>query len=119
MSWEQLVSVPMSHTFSIYGLGLLANRTIPGVPPASISSVDVRLSLGNLPDWVGGVDPSSVEPWYTSDYKDESGNPGLSVLRLFGGKHYRFCYADQTEFLIDQDGANIWAVWPETLSLED
>lgn len=109
----------MSHTFSIYGLGLLANRTIPGVPPMSISSVDIRLFLGDLPDWVREVGPSSVEPWYTTDYKDESGNPGLSVLRLFDGKYYRFCYADKTEFLIDQDGASIWAVWPETLSLED
>lgn len=109
----------MSHTFLIYGLGVLANIKIPGVPQASISSVDVRLFLGNLPDWVGEVAPSAVEPWYTSDYTDESGNPGLCLLRLFAGKYYRFCYADQTEFLIDQDGTNIWAVWPETLSLED
>jgi hypothetical protein len=109
----------MSHTFSVYGLGLLANSPIPGVPEASISSVDVRLLFGNLPNWLGQVDPSSVKLWYTSDYKDELGNPAMNVFRLFEGKYYRFCYADETEFLIDQSGTNIWAVWPETLSLED
>ncbi len=109
----------MSYTFSIYGLGLLANKSLPGVPPASISSVDVRLFFGKLPDWVGEVDPSSDELWYTSDYKDELGNPALHVFRLFAGKYYRFCYADETEFVIDQEGANIWAVWSEKLTIED
>lgn len=108
----------MSHTFSIYGLGILANRAIPGVSPGPISSVDVRLSLGNLPDWVGTVDPSDVEPWYTSDYKDESGAPSLKVVRL-PGKYFRFAYTDGTEFLIDHEGTNISAVWPKTLTVED
>lgn len=108
----------MSHTFSIYGLGILTNSAIPGVSPSPISSVDVRLSLGSLPDWVEAVDPSYVEPWYTSDYKDESGTPTLKVVRV-SGKYYRFCYTDETEFLIDREGTNIWAVWPQTLTLED
>lgn len=114
-----MFAIPMSYTFSIYGLGFLANISIPGVPPASISSVDVRLFLGNLPDWVTELDPASVEPWYTSEYKDESGNPALHVFKLFAGKYYWFCYADETQFVVDQEGANIWAVWPETLTLED
>jgi hypothetical protein len=109
----------MSYTFSIYGLGLLANRPIPGVPASSISSLDAQIFLGNLPDWLDKVDPSTVEPWYTSDYKDEFGNPGLSVFRLLGGKYYQFCYADETEFVIDREGANIWACWSETATLED
>jgi hypothetical protein len=109
----------MSHTFSVYGLDFLANRPIPGIPPASISSIDIRLFLGNLPPWLAEVDQSSVESWYTSDYKDELGNPAINISRLFDGKYYRFCYTDGTEFLIDQAGANIWAVWPETLSVED
>lgn len=109
----------MSHTFSVYGLGFLATRPIPGVPPTSISSVDIHLFLGTLPDWIDEVESSSSELWYKSDYKDESGNPAQHVFRLFAGRFFRFCYADGTQFVIDQEGANIWAVWPETLSIED
>jgi hypothetical protein len=114
-----LCPIIMSHAFSIYGLSLLANRPIPGIPPGSISSIDIRLFLGNLPPWLSEVDPLSVEQWYTSEYKDESGNAAMKVFRLSGGEYYWFRYADETEFLIDQTGSNIWAVWPETLSLED
>ena len=108
----------MSHTFLIYGLGILSNRAIPGVTPSPISSVDIRLWLGNLPDWIDAVEPSDIEPWYVTDYKDESGTPTLKVVRL-SGKYYRFRYTDETEFLIDRDGTMIWAVWPETLTIED
>jgi|SRR5687768_4631867 len=108
----------MSHTFSIYGLDILTNLEIPGIPPSPISSVDVQISFGNLPDWVDAVDPSEVEPWYTTDYKDESGVPTLKVVRL-SKNYYRFSYTDETEFLIDHQGTNVWAVWPETLTLED
>lgn len=108
----------MSLTFTIYGLGVLTNLEIPGVAPAPISSVDIQLSLGTLPDWVDAVDSSEVEPWYTSDYKDETGTPGLRVVRL-SGMYYRFSYTDETEFLIDKKGTRIWAVWPKALTLED
>jgi hypothetical protein len=116
---SRLLAITMSYTSSIYGLGFLANRAIPGVSPASIASVDIRLFFGSLPDWVSEIDPSAFEPWYTSDYKDELGNPGLSVSRLLAGQYYWFCYADKTKFLIDQEGANIWSIWPEALSVED
>ena len=108
----------MSHTFSLYGLGILTNLEIPGVSQALISSVDVQLSLGNLPHWVDAVDPSEVKPWYTTDSKDESGTPTLRVVRL-SEKYYRFRYSDETEFLIDREGNNIWAVWPQTFTIED
>jgi hypothetical protein len=108
----------MSHTFSIYGLGVLANTVIPGASPASISSVDVRLFFGKLPDWVDAVDSSEMKPWYTSRYKDESGIPSLKVVRL-RGKYFWFSYTDQTQFIVDQEGTNIWAVWPRTLTIED
>ncbi len=108
----------MSYSFSIYGLGVLANIPIPGVSRVPISSVDVNLFFGKLPYWISHVDPSEVEPWHTSDYKDESGNASLQVVRL-AGTHYLFLYADGTEFLITQDGTNIWANWPHTLTAED
>ncbi len=109
----------MSHTFSVYGLNVIANRSVPGVPRASIPSVDIHIFFESLPAWLAEVDRSSMELRYTTDYTDDRGNPALEVFRLFDGKYYKFNYADETQFLIDEAGANIWAVWPETLTLED
>src|SRR6185295_2189242 len=49
----------------------------------------------------------------------ECRNPVLRVFRLFEGKYHRFCYADQTEFVVDQRGTEVWARCPESLTLED
>ncbi len=46
-------------------------------------------------------------------------NPVLRVFRLLDGRYYRFCYADQTEFVVDHAGTEVWAEWPEPLTLED
>lgn len=109
----------MPYRCSIYGLGVVANRTIPGVPVSQILSDDVRISFGSLPAWLHEVSVTQIEISYVTDYKDESGNPALRVFRLLEGKFYRFCYADGTEFLVDQFGTEIWAEWCEPLTLED
>lgn len=109
----------MHYQCSIYGLGLVANRTIPGVPTSSISAVDVRISFGFLPAWLNELSSTQIESSYIADFKDALGNPALRVFKVLGGKYYRFSYADRTEFLIDQAGREIWAIWPETLALED
>jgi len=108
----------MPYRCSIYGLGVVANKIIPGVPDSPIASEDVCISFGSLPSWVHEVSATQIET-YVADYKDECGNPVLRVFRVLEGKYYRFCYADRTEFLIDQRGTEIWAQWPEPLTLED
>src|SRR5205823_15042979 len=39
--------------------------------------------------------------------------------RLDGGAYFRILYSDQTEFIINRSGTQIWAQWPDRLSLED
>ncbi|HJP90389.1 MAG TPA: hypothetical protein VJ875_00430 [Pyrinomonadaceae bacterium] len=56
---------------------------------------------------------------YVADYNDECGNPLLRVFSVLDGDYYRFCYADQTEFVINRGGTEIWARWVEPLTLED
>jgi len=75
--------------------------------------------MGKLPDWLSEVTSDQLETWYISEYKHASGEPSLRVFLLAGGKHFWFRYTDGTEFLIDNDAANLWAVWPEELTLED
>jgi hypothetical protein len=109
----------MAHRCSIYGLGLVANTTIPGVPASAAATEDVRITFGSLPSWLHEVSDNEIETTYIADYTDECGNPVLCVFRLLEGKYYRFTYADQTEFVLDQAGTEIWVRWPEPLTIED
>ena len=109
----------MPYRCSIYGLGIAADKAIPGVPSSPISSVDVCITFGSLPSWLDEVSSPEIETSYIADTRDESGNAVLRVFRVLEGKYFRFCYADQTEFLVDLSGSEIWARWPDTLTLED
>ena len=108
----------MPYRCSIYGLGVVANKIIPGVPDSPTPSDDVRITFGSFPSWLNEVSGTQVET-YVADYHDECGNPVLRVFRVLEGKYYRFKYADHSEFLVDGAGAEIWALWPEPLTLED
>jgi len=109
----------MSYQCSIYGLGVIANRIIPGVPASTITSEDIRISFGSLPPWLPEVSATQIETSYIADYQNEFGEPLLRVFRVFDGKYYRFCYADRTEFVINQFGSEVWADWVYPLTLED
>src|SRR6185436_9080583 len=108
----------MSYRCSIYGLGIAANRPIPGVPSSPVNSVDLNISLGSLPAWVQEL-KSQSQLSYTAEYTDSSGQPLLQVFRLSGGNYHYFRYADETEFVVDQTGTEIWADWPPSLTVED
>ena len=109
----------MPYRCSIYNLGIAANRVIPGVPPSSIDSIDLRISFGELPAWVYELDRRERRLSYTSEYSDNSGEPLLRVFRLLDGRYHYFRYADQTEFLIDRAGTQIWSCWQQPLTIED
>ena len=109
----------MPYRCSIYGLGVIANRSIPGVPASTIASEDVRISFGLLPAWLAEVSATQVETSYVADYNSECGEPALRVFRVLDGKYYRFCYADRTQFVVDDAGTEVWAEWIDPLTLED
>lgn len=108
-----------SYRCSIYGLGVVANSAIPGVPASTIASEDIRISFGSLPAWLHEVSDTQIETSYIADYKSACGEPALRVFRVLDGRYYRFCYADETEFVIDNAGSEVWAAWREPLTLED
>lgn len=109
----------MNYRCSLYGLGVVANQTIPGVPASTITSEDLRISFGSLPAWLPEVSNTQIETSYVADYKSECGEPVLRVFRVRDGEFYRFSYADRTEFVIDRDGTEVWAEWSDPLTLED
>ena len=109
----------MPYPCSIYGIGVLANREIPGVPTSRISSVDLHINFGSLPDWTRTEASTDLKPFFASDMSDESGQPLLRFFRSTDPNYYRFLYSDQTEFLVNEDGSEVWGKWPESLTLED
>jgi len=109
----------MHYRCLIYGLGISANRPIPGVPPSTAASEDVRISFGSLPAWLNDVTATQIETSYVAEYKSECGEPALRVFRVLDGEFYRFYYADQTEFVINQAGTEVWAQWSPPLTIED
>jgi len=102
----------------MYGLGVVANEIIPGVPPAPTASDDVRIAFGSLPSWFDEASTHQVQT-YVADYNDECGNPVLRVFSVLNGQYFRYSYADQTEFLVDDAGTEIWAKWKDPLTIED
>jgi hypothetical protein len=109
----------MHHGCSIYGLGVLANKRIPTIPHSTIENADVRVSFGVLPDWINSLQPHEIETTYVADYTNEAGKPAVVFSKLHNGNFFRFSYADNTEFVIDKSGREIWTTWQEPLTLED
>lgn len=109
----------MLYRCSIYGLGVRANRIIPGVPSSDSATVDLQISFGPLPHWIHEASTTQIETSYVAGYVDVTGQPVLRVFRVLEGEYYRFCYADQTEFVVNKAGTEIWANWIEPLTLED
>jgi hypothetical protein len=109
----------MHHGCLIYGLGVVANKPIPTIPHSPIENADVRVSFGILPDWINSLQPHEIETTYVADYADECGKPAVVLSKLHDGNFYRFSYADNTEFVIDNRGREIWTTWQEPLTLED
>ena len=109
----------MHYGCSIYGLAVVANRPIPTVPCSAITTADVRVSFGVLPDWFHSLGPDQVETTYVADATDESGKPAFVFTKLHQGDFFRFTYADETEFVVDRAGREIWTTWLEPLTLED
>ena len=109
----------MLYRCSIYGLGVRANRIIPGVPSSASAAVDLQISFGSLPHWIHEPSTTQTETAYVAGYVGVNGQPVLRVFRILEGEYYRFCYSDQTEFLVNKAGSEIWANWVEPLTLED
>jgi hypothetical protein len=109
----------MHYGCSIYGLEVIANRPIPTVPHSTITTADLRVSFGVLPGWVQSLETAQIETTYVADYTDEHGKPAFVFSKLQHGNFFRFTYADNTEFIVDRDGREIWSTWCEPLTLED
>ncbi|MCL1472311.1 serine/threonine protein kinase [Argonema antarcticum] len=107
--------------YSVYGLKLHSNAPIPGLVPLqnrSESEVDVRVWLSCVPPWLADIPEGLHRVCYVSSCQDEHGQPALSVWKI-DDRYFRLLYCDRTEFIIDHSVTEIWANWPDNLTLED
>lgn len=110
----------MPFFYSVYGLQLQSNAAIPGlVPSQTLSEVDVQVELGLMPPWFKQDIDLDAQIWNKRSHKDEREQPLARVWTLRNGDYWRLDYCDRTEFIIDRTGTEIWATWPDTLTLED
>lgn len=110
----------MSFFYHVSGLLLCSSRPIKGlVALPATRAVDAQVWLGLMPRWLNETVLSDQQCWYVSTAQDEHGEPALTIWQLADGDYFRLKYNDSTEFIIDQAGTQVWAVWPEPLTLED
>jgi hypothetical protein len=57
-------------------------------------------------------------PWYVSAEQDGD-RPALQASTLAAGRYFKLSYGDGTAFIVDRPGTEIWATWPDPLTLED
>lgn len=111
----------MNFHYSVFGLLLHSNLALPGVVPiiSTARCSDVELHLGSSPYPEGGDLSAEEELVYVGSYTTETGEPSLRVWQVAKGVFLHIEYSDGTQFWLDQKRETLWAMWPETLSLED
>ena len=119
----------MNFSYVVFGLLLQSNLPIPELtairPPPDPSSLEswngraVAIHLNASPPTSGGIPSGPEQLSYASSYKDEAGNPALRIWKAAGSRYLRLAYFDRTQFWLDREGCEVWATWPENLTIED
>ena len=110
----------MAYVYSVFGLRLYCNCSIPGLIPLPLDPpYDLSVSLGNLPEWLDRTVPPDNEAFYVSRVDGENGQPSSRVWSARGGAYFRVLYDDGTDCLVDSNGTQIWVWWPSRLTLVD
>jgi hypothetical protein len=96
-----------------FGLCIESNLPLNGLPPSpSYAKGDVRVHLQSDKQF------PLLEVLYRSVYLDEAGEPILTVCRT-ANEGFHFAYRDGTWFHLSNTGSDVFAAWPDELTLED
>ena len=110
----------MSDTYLAFALRLRCSRPIPGLLiDAATSGIDVEVHLeaGQSLPKASLKGPRQLR--YASANRNEHGEPFLTVWTLSGGAMFHLHYRDGIDFVVDEDGTEIWGTWSDTLTVED
>jgi len=111
----------LSFNYTVFGLSLHSNLSIPGLNPAGapLPPPDVEVHLGIPPSAHSDKSTERGVLTFVSSELDASGEPALRIWRVGDGACLYLAYCDGMEFWLDRKGASVWAKWPATSSLED
>jgi len=111
----------MGSFYSVFGLRLRANQSIPGLESVAASSgaPDIVIHLGEQPQVASNRSVQGDKLTFTSSTLSESGEPALRIWHVADGSLVRLEYLDGTKFWLDRMGRAVWAIWPDTSSRED
>jgi len=111
----------LSFNYSVFGLSLHSNLPIPGLNLASppLPAPDVEVHLGILPSTHSDKSTERGVLTFVSSDLDASGKPALRIWRVADGACLYLAYCDGMKFWLDRKGMSVWAMWPESSSLED
>jgi hypothetical protein len=105
---------------SAYGLRISSNTFIPGLPHLpNAPDADVKVWLQSRPGMAYELEMASQKEWYIGRYRDEKNEPTLRIWKFVESGCYRIRYSDGTEFFLTESGDEVWATWPDSLTLED
>lgn len=99
-----------------------SNLAVPGAPllvgAAAPTPCDVEFHLGVEPYVNASRLARESELVYDSPYRDENGDAILRIWKEPEGSFLRLDYSEGTQFWLDGPRRNLWARWPEHLTLE-
>jgi hypothetical protein len=110
----------VSFTYSVFGLFLRSNIPIPELVSLDTPFPDpaVSIHMATLP--TPGEIPSEPKTLtYTSAYTDPTGQPALRIWKIADGRFLHLAYYDGTQFWMNREGTELWAQWPDSLTIED
>lgn len=113
-------NLTLTYLYSAYGLHLSTDLAIPHLRalPAP-HGADVRVWFRAKPPICSEESGTGSELLYTSPGRDKRGQPVLTVSILGSGAYYCFLYSDQTQFIVERCGREVWGVWSDPFTLED
>lgn len=113
--------VATEFTYCVFDLIVRSNLQIPELdpipPPACAPDITVHLKISPFESGAAPRGPEELS--YSSAFKGPDGNPALRIWKIAGGDYLRLGYFDGTQFWLARDCTNVWAVWPEELTIED
>jgi hypothetical protein len=111
----------LDFNYSVFGLSLHSNLSIPGLKPASTPGDTPRLEIrwGHSPPVSAEFSAQPGVLTFVSSEWDESGEPALRIWKIADGAYLHIVYWDGMQFWLNREGTGVWGVWPDTSSLED